>query len=161
MQPSASLGDPNNPKTWKGPWVTITQPTDIAKTICEMNDTQYDQAFTMPFGSGPLATALGRNSDTATALSLLKGVLPPSLSETARLLQTLVKASITDSSLTHLHSSMMSLPFKHGFAPPAGHVLWILCSQRNQEMLVTTVSALSPASKVILITLKRYLWDAG
>jgi hypothetical protein len=91
---SASLGNPNDPKTWKGPWVTITQPTDIAQTICKINATQYNQAFHTPFGSGSLATALGRNGDTATALNLLKGVLPPSLSaglypETTCLLQTL------------------------------------------------------------------------
>jgi hypothetical protein len=162
---SASLGNPNDPKTWKGPWVTITQPTDIAQTICKINATQYNQAFhTTPFGSGSLATALGRKGDTATALILLKAVSPPSLSaglhpETTRLLQTLAtpipiekeakvlitadnftqtyrlakeatssspshchishyKAGINDPSLTQLHSSMMSLAFKHGFAPP-------------------------------------------
>jgi hypothetical protein len=31
------LGDPNDPKTWKGPWATLTNPSDIAKVIKKMN----------------------------------------------------------------------------------------------------------------------------
>jgi hypothetical protein len=39
-----NLGTPDNPKTWKGPWVTLTNPEEIAKRVCEINTQQYHQA---------------------------------------------------------------------------------------------------------------------
>ncbi len=29
----AALGDSHEPKTWKGPWITLTNPTEIAQVI--------------------------------------------------------------------------------------------------------------------------------
>jgi hypothetical protein len=57
---TAAHGDPSNPKDWKGPWVTITKPTAIAEVVKSINRKQYHQAHVMPFGSGPVAEALGR-----------------------------------------------------------------------------------------------------
>jgi DNA replication initiation complex subunit (GINS family) len=37
-------GDPNCPKTWKGPWKSVTNPTEIAKVVCKFNADQYHQA---------------------------------------------------------------------------------------------------------------------
>jgi hypothetical protein len=89
-----SLGSPDDPKTWKGPWVSITKPEDIAQHICISNRNQYNQAVSTPFGSGPLATIIGRNGDTPGAKALLNGQLPAEIlsslmPETVRILQTL------------------------------------------------------------------------
>jgi hypothetical protein len=54
------FGDPMQPQLWRGPWKTITQPNEISKIVASMNKKQYNQAQETPFGSGPLAQALGR-----------------------------------------------------------------------------------------------------
>jgi hypothetical protein len=92
------LGDPSNPKTWKGPWVSVTNPTDIANIIKGINIRQYHQAHTTPFGSGSLSTQIGRNGFSPTATALIQGNLPATLSfdllpETIRILQTLASAN--------------------------------------------------------------------
>ena len=89
-----NIGSPDDPKTWKGPWIALTKPEDIAQRACEMNRKQYNQAECTPFGSGPLATIIGRKADTPTASALLQGTIPtqvlPHLEpETARILRTL------------------------------------------------------------------------
>ncbi len=89
-----NLGSPEDPKTWKGPWVTITNPEEIAKRVCAINIQQYHQASATPFGSGPLADIIGRNGDTQAAKDLLNGTLPSDilsslLPETIRILKTL------------------------------------------------------------------------
>jgi hypothetical protein len=70
------FGTLSNPKTWTGPWVTITQPTEIANIVSDINTAQYHQAHNTPFGSGHLANTLGRHGDTPQAVQLLKGVIP-------------------------------------------------------------------------------------
>jgi hypothetical protein len=90
----AELGSPTDPKTWKGPWISVTNPEDIARNVCTINIKQYNQAVTTPFGSGPLAEVIGRNGDTPTAKALLEGTLPATIlsdlmPETVRILQTL------------------------------------------------------------------------
>lgn len=88
-------GDPANPKTWRGPWKTVTNPQEIAKVICQVNTEQYHQAHVTPFGSGPLADILGRRGDTPSSVDLLRGTipdLPPLLMpETLRILQTMAR----------------------------------------------------------------------
>jgi len=89
-----NVGSPSDPKTWKGPWISITNPEEIAAQICISNRNQYNQAVNTPFGSGPLATIIGRNGDTPEAEALLKGSLPTELlsslmPETVRVLHTL------------------------------------------------------------------------
>lgn len=90
---SPTTGDPNDPKTWSGPWLTVTNPTELATIIKNVNQQQYHQAHNTPFGSGPLANQIGRNGDTAAASNLINGILPSNIStlmyETQQVLQTL------------------------------------------------------------------------
>jgi len=85
---SASFGDPSDPKQWKGPWVTVTKPTDIALVVRDINQKQYHQAHVTPFGTGPVADAFGRRGDTTQADLLLQGIVPPSLADTPMLPET-------------------------------------------------------------------------
>jgi hypothetical protein len=102
---SNTTGTPNDPKLWQGPWKTITNPTELASLIKEINRKQYHQAHTTPFGSGLLAQQLGRRGDTAAALVLFNGTLPSAASsllpKTQRILQTLARnhPTILDSSV--------------------------------------------------------------
>ncbi len=89
-----NLGRHDDPKAWKGPWVSITRPEEIAKHVSDMNIKQYNRAYATPFGSGPLAEVIGRNGDTPATAELLDGTLPTTIladlmPETIRLLQTL------------------------------------------------------------------------
>jgi hypothetical protein len=97
--PSAAsdvTGDPNNSKTWKGAWKSITSPSGIAQEVCKVKIAQYHQAHATPFGSGPLADMIGRRGDTPCSQELLCGTLPPEmppslLPETLRVLNFLVQ----------------------------------------------------------------------
>jgi hypothetical protein len=88
-------GDPTDPKTWRGPWISITSPCTIATIIRGINIKQYNQAHHTPFGSGSLATLLVRQGDSQSAEALLAGqlsqasVLSTLLPETQRILTTL------------------------------------------------------------------------
>jgi hypothetical protein len=87
-------GDPTKPKTWCGPWVSKTDPEDIARVVRQLNIEQYHQAYQTPFGSGPLADAMGRQAETIQASSLLSGSLEhlpieDLMPETSRILHTL------------------------------------------------------------------------
>jgi hypothetical protein len=62
-----NLGKAEEPKTWKGPWVSITNTDMIAQQIKHINIQQFHQAFSTPFGSGPLAEFIGQNGDTPGA----------------------------------------------------------------------------------------------
>jgi hypothetical protein len=68
-------GDPTKPKTCSGPWVSKTDPEEIAWVLRQLNIEQYHQAYQTPFGSGPLADAIGRQAETIQANSLLSGSL--------------------------------------------------------------------------------------
>lgn len=78
-QHARAFGDPEDPKSWKGPWITITKPQEIAEVICEINAKQYHQAHSTPFGSGPLAHLIGRKGNSPAAQTLLNGTLPRDL----------------------------------------------------------------------------------
>ena len=66
-----------DPKTWNGPWYTITNPTDLARHIAATNARQYNQAHTTPFGQEPLQSYVGYKGDQPGAESLIHGELPP------------------------------------------------------------------------------------
>jgi hypothetical protein len=72
-------GNPDHPKEWKGPWMTITKPNEIANVIKDLNRQQYHQAHATPFGSGPVAEAFGRQGNTPAASSVLSGTIPSTL----------------------------------------------------------------------------------
>ena len=79
-----------DPKTWTGPWKMVTHPQDIAKVVKNMNQIQYYQARNTPFGSGPLAAAVGRQGDTIIANAIINGehptIAPTLIPETLRIL---------------------------------------------------------------------------
>jgi hypothetical protein len=88
-------GDPADPQHWSGPWQTITNQREIATVVATMNTKQYNQAEITPFGSGPLAQAVGRRGDTNIADGILRGHtnnLPPcQFPETSRIIDTLAR----------------------------------------------------------------------
>jgi hypothetical protein len=105
-----NLGSPDDPKTWKGPWISVTHPEEIAKIVASMNVCQYNQAQETPFGSGALADLIGRNGDKPAAKALLEGSLPdhifPSLlPETIRILRTL---AMPIKQLHHHHDNLIT-----------------------------------------------------
>jgi hypothetical protein len=78
----------------------VTNPHELAHEVCKINATQYHQAHSTPFGSGPVAKLFGRRGDTQASVDLLRGTLPynlPStlLPETIRVLQTLATPTPT------------------------------------------------------------------
>jgi len=50
-----------DPKTWKGPWRSVTDPEEIAMQVCAINTKQYNQAKDTIFASGYLARTIGMN----------------------------------------------------------------------------------------------------
>jgi hypothetical protein len=45
---TATSGDSNCPKTWKGSWRSVTNPQEIAQEVCKINTNQYHQAHCTP-----------------------------------------------------------------------------------------------------------------
>jgi hypothetical protein len=91
--PLSSLPDP---KTWKGPWRSVTDPEEIAKYVCIMNMRQYNQATRAPFGSGYLADTIGLKIEKPAAEQVLNGTFTPAstaqlLPETLRIIEYLKK----------------------------------------------------------------------
>jgi hypothetical protein len=87
---------PVDPKTWKGPWISITEPMEITRYVCIINTKQYNQAKDTPFASGYLARNIEMNLEGPASQQILNGtfVLDPSvnlLPETKRIIEFLVK----------------------------------------------------------------------
>ncbi len=84
-----------DPKTWNGPWKSVTYPEEIARHVCAANHRQYHQAHITPFASEPLLSYFGYCGNTPGAEALLEGHLPQSavltslLPETKQLLNTM------------------------------------------------------------------------
>ena len=66
-----------DPKTWTGPWRSITDPGLIAKHVCASNLRQYNQAQHTPFGTGYLAECFGLDASTDQVKDLLAGTFQP------------------------------------------------------------------------------------
>jgi len=66
-----------DPKTWAGPWQSVTDPEEIAFHISKANQKQYNQAEDTPFGSGPLAKAIGDLLSSKVAKDILEGAFTP------------------------------------------------------------------------------------
>jgi ribonuclease HI len=66
-----------DPKTWEGPWCSITDPKLIAKFICATNTRQYNQAESTPFGSGYLKECIGLEASSLHAHEILQGTFIP------------------------------------------------------------------------------------
>jgi len=95
--PLTSISDP---KTWKGPWRSVTDPEEIAKYVCMciINTRQYNQAQATPFGSGYLADTIGLNIEHPAAAHLLNGSFVPDagtglLPETLKVIEYLKRPS--------------------------------------------------------------------
>ena len=93
--PLSSIPDP---KAWKGPWRSVTDPEEIAQYVCVMNTRQYNQAQNTPFGSGYLADTIGFNIEKPAATQILNGTfsVDPSvnlLPETHRIIEYLKSPS--------------------------------------------------------------------
>jgi hypothetical protein len=87
---------PVDPKSWSGPWVSVTNPEDIRKFICTINQKQYNQASNTPFASRYLAKNIGLNLEGPAVKSILDGTfqIDPSsrlLPETQRIIEALGK----------------------------------------------------------------------
>lgn len=68
----SSYGNPGEPKTWKGPWRRVTEPSELEQYIIKMNVKQYNQAVKTPFGQEPLASLLGPDGTTEFATSFFR-----------------------------------------------------------------------------------------
>jgi hypothetical protein len=100
-----------DPKTWEGPWTSITDPAQIAQYVCTENSRQYSQALYTPFGSGYLADQIGLNASTQAAEDLLKGSFTPDvtqviLPETLEILDELGKPLSLQERVTHARISV-------------------------------------------------------
>jgi hypothetical protein len=91
MNPSA------DPKSWDGPWKTITEPEEIAMKVCQANAEQYHQAWKTPFAEEPLLSYIGRAGSGPGSEAILQCIMPPEnilkhlLPETRSILQTLAQ----------------------------------------------------------------------
>jgi hypothetical protein len=116
--------DPD-PKTWSGPWTSISDPTEIAHHVGTANIQQYNQAANIPFASPPLESYLDRYADQpgSSSLSLSWKVSFHQMISSSPSSRHIghYKGACEDDILTSMHSSMMSLPYQHGFSPSHWH----------------------------------------
>jgi hypothetical protein len=83
--PAGDISSPfptgTDPKTWEGPWTSITDPALIAQYVCAENSRQYSQALHTPFGSGYLADQIGLSASSPAAENLLQGSFNPDVTQ--------------------------------------------------------------------------------
>jgi len=66
-----------NPKFWKGPWKSVTNPDQVVEYFSTIYRRQYNQAVSNPFVHGPLLSLLGYKADTPAIDALLNNEPPP------------------------------------------------------------------------------------
>lgn len=72
------FGNPKEPKEWKGPWLSVTEPEDMEKYIFEANIKQYHQAYNTPFAQEPLHSFFGPDGTNQFSQDFLQGRELPS-----------------------------------------------------------------------------------
>ena len=95
--PGETFGDPEDPRGWKDPWISIKETEEMARRVAKGNIKNYNQAHHTPFAGSNLDAAIGKYAETAIAEKILNGEeLPEHLTvtlkpETKRILNTLGK----------------------------------------------------------------------
>jgi len=80
--PGETFGDPVDPKHWRGPWISIKEPEEMAAKVAKANIKSYHQAHPTPFCGEPLGQALGKYAESPIADQILNGKpVPESLTE--------------------------------------------------------------------------------
>jgi len=150
---SATSGDPKDPKSWRGPWRSVTNPTEIAREVCKVNLLQYNQAQHTPFGSGPLADLLGCTGETAAAQQLLQGQLPrnippDTLPETVRILASLAQQTPSSAGSVTVSEEEFVQTYTHtkestSSSPSGRHIGHYIAATKDAELTKLHASMMS------------------
>jgi hypothetical protein len=117
-----------DPKTWTGPWRTVSNPEEMAAHVCAANARQYRQAHSSPFCSKPLLSNFGYCVENQGSKDLVSGTVPPAhimnilLPETQNICTT----------LANFHQQI-TLEKQRGISPEAFVSLYIALDERTSS----------------------------
>jgi hypothetical protein len=135
-----------DPKTWTGPWTTLTDSSQIAQHVCAANRRQYNQAASTPFATEPLKSYIGQDASSEGSVAILSGITPPieilsSLQpETASLLRTLVQPTPTPKNVSinitpeAYRSCYKAIPKRTSSSPSGQHVGYYKAAIHNDSI---------------------------